>query len=142
MIARMDSVSFLSGIFGFILGILLLFVSIVWIIFPFIVMSRMRMIREKIEEGNRSTHALIQELAKGNQFLSKIAASTAPKAAPPSPKSETSKLNISKGGEDLGRMDIHSVKTMLKRGELTLQDHYFDAVLNEWMTLDFHPDFC
>ena len=138
----MESASFLSGIFGLILGVLILFVSIVWLIFPFIVMNRLRGIREEIENGNRSTLALIQEIAKGNQFLDKIAASTAPKRTPPQPKSETAKLNISKGGEDLGRMDIPSIKAMLKRGELTPQDHYFDAELNDWLTLDCHPDFC
>ena len=138
----MDSASFLSGIFGFILGLLLLFLSIVWLIFPFIVMNRLRGIREEIENGNRSTLALLQEIAKGNQFLDKIAASTAPKRIPPQPKGETAKFNISKGGEDLGRMDVPSIKSMLKNGELTMQDHYFDTEMNEWMTLDCHPEFC
>ena len=138
----MDSPSPAFFFFEFILGLLLLFLSIVWLIFPFIVMNRMRGIREEIEKGNLNTLALLQEIAKGNQFLDKIAASTEPKRTPPQPKGETAKFNISKGGEDLGRMDIPSVKSMLRRGELTLQDHYFDTDVNEWMTLDCHPAFC
>jgi uncharacterized membrane protein len=138
----MDSASFLSGIFGLFFVFLLMFVAIVWLIFPFIVMNRLRGIRETIENGNRSTLGLIQEIAKGNQFLAKIATSTETKAAPPRPRSESAKLNIAKAGQELGSMDIASVKTMLNGGQLTLQDHYFDAELKEWMMLDCHPEFC
>lgn len=134
--------AFLSGIFGLILAVLALFVSIVWIIFPFIVMGRMRLLQEEIQTTNRNLLLLIQETSKGNQSLTKVANSTAQKASPPQPRGESPKLNISKGGEDLGRMDAASVRSMLKKGEITLQDHYFDTVSNEWVTLDCHPEFC
>jgi len=138
----MDSISPISAIFVFFFGILIFFVSIVWLIFPFIVMNRMRGISNEIANSNRSTLTLIQEMAKSNQFLSKIAASTVQKTAPPQTAGKAPKLTISKDGENLGVMDATVVNTMLKRGELTLQDHYFDTVSNEWMTLDCHPDFC
>lgn len=60
----METATFLSGIFGFILAVLLFFVAIVWLIFPFIVMGRLSAIREAIENGNRSALALLQEIAR------------------------------------------------------------------------------
>ena len=105
-------------------------------------MNRLRGIREAIENGNRNSFALIQELSKGNLFLAKLASTTAHKSAPPQPRGDAAKLNISKDGEDLGKFDIAMVKTMLGGGQLTLQDYYFDTDTKEWTTLDCHPDFC
>jgi len=137
----MDAASPFSDVFQGIFVVLLLVFGIIWLIFPFIVDNRLRGIRQEIEKANRSTVGLAQEIAKGNQLLSKIANATAEKASPPAPPGATTKLNISKDGQELGPMDISMVRTMLDGGQLTLQDYYFDVETKEWLTLDCHPAF-
>ena len=51
------------------------------------------------------------------------------------------RLSVSKGTEDLGPMDMATIKTKLEKGEITLEDHFFDTKLNEWMPLKGHPEF-
>jgi len=50
-------------------------------------------------------------------------------------------LKISKGGFELGLKDTTSIKVMLKTGELTLKDQYFDREINAWVSLDCNPEF-
>lgn len=137
----MEAASPFSDVFQGIFVVLLLVFGIIWLIFPFIVDNRLRGIRQEIEKANRSTVGLAQEIAKGNQLLSKIANANAEKASLPAPPGATTKLNISKDGQELGPMDISMVRTMLNGGQLTLQDHYFDTTTNEWTTLDCRPEF-
>jgi uncharacterized protein (DUF58 family) len=134
----MDTASSISGVAALLLGGLLFFVSIVWLIFPFIVMSRMRSLQAELKLANRNTFVLSQEVARSNEFLAVIAKSTEETALPPG---ATNKLKISKDGEDLGPLDIETVKTMLDEGQLTLQDYYFDSETKEWYALDGHPAF-
>lgn len=50
-------------------------------------------------------------------------------------------LRIAKGGQDLGLLDIPRVKLMMRQGELTLKDYYFDDLVGDWQPIDLHPDF-
>jgi hypothetical protein len=143
----MDAASSISVVCEFILGLLLFFVSIVWLIFPFIVMSRLRGLREQVEQSNE----ILTRIADGVQRAATVApvSRTLPttRIVATSPPISTlrpaaSKLHISKDDQDLGEMDIATVKTMLHGGQLTLQDQYFDTEIKEWVTLDCHPEFC
>ena len=49
-------------------------------------------------------------------------------------------IRIAKDGNDLGDMDIPKVKLMLLKGELSQQDYYFDAAINNWLPIESHPD--
>lgn len=50
-------------------------------------------------------------------------------------------LRIARGGQDLGSMDLPRIKLMLRQGELSLQDYYFDDMVGDWQPLELHPDF-
>ncbi|MCE0496598.1 MAG: hypothetical protein LV481_01440 [Methylacidiphilales bacterium] len=144
----MPSVSF---IFEIILGILVSVASILWLIFPFIVMKRMAWLREELEKanqllaqisrgGNPRTQALrptVRAYPTATIVPTVTAVPTARVVSPPS----VVPLKISKGGLELGLKDTTSIKVMLKRGELSLKDRYFDKDRNEWVTLDHNPEF-
>jgi hypothetical protein len=49
-------------------------------------------------------------------------------------------IRIAKNGLDLGDFDIPKVKLMLRNGELTRQDYYYDTQCNDWMTIEWCPD--
>jgi hypothetical protein len=148
----MNSASYLTGVFGIILPILILFVCIVWLIFPFIAMKWLRGIREEIEKGNR----YLANISGGNALTAQssprprvrivptakiVPIATAVPTAEVLPPPSVVPLKISKGGREFGLKDTTSIKIMLKKGELTLDDHYFDAESNAWVTLDCHPEF-
>jgi hypothetical protein len=59
-------------------------------------------------------------------------------AKPPSPRQS---LPVGRNGNDLGDLDWSVIKQMLANGELSLTDYYFDAELNDWLTLDHIPEF-
>jgi hypothetical protein len=56
------------------------------------------------------------------------------------PQNAAKKVRIAKDGQDLGEIDMPKVKLMLRNGELTQQDYYFDVECNDWMTIECHPD--
>jgi hypothetical protein len=152
MMALMSAASFLTGIFGIILLILILFVCIVWLIFPFIAMKWLREIREEIEKGNRYLANISDRNALTLQSSPRPRVRIVPTAkivpiATGIPTTEVVPppsivpLKISKGGREVGLKDTTSIKIMLKKGELSLDDHYFDAGSNAWVTLDCHPEF-
>jgi hypothetical protein len=149
----MSAASFLTGSFGIILPILILLVCIVWLIFPFIAMKWLRGIHEEIEKGNRYLANISGGNALTAQFSSRPRVRIVPTAkivpiaaggpaAEVIPPPSVVPLKISKGGREFGLKDTTSIKIMLKKGELTLEDHYFDAESNRWVTLDCHPEFC
>jgi hypothetical protein len=148
----------LTGSFGFILALLALAVGIMWLVFPFIAMARLRGIRDEVERGNR----YLAELSNRNSYGVEVAprptvriANVArvvptPKVVPAAklqpttgviPPPSVVPLKISKGGQKLGLKDTTSIKVMLKNGELTLEDRYFDVESNEWVALHRHPEF-
>src|ERR1700693_1673182 len=134
----MSAVSSLAGVFGIILPILILLVCIVWLIFPFFAMKWLRGIREEIAKGNRylaqisgGSAATAQSSPRPRVRIVPTAkivpiATGAPIAGVVPPPSVVP-LKISKGGREVGLKDTTSIKIMLKKGELTLDDHYFDA---------------
>jgi hypothetical protein len=149
--AVVDAASFLSGNFGIVLAILGLVVCLVWIIFPFVAMNKLNEIHEELQQSNRYLANLTNEriaTLPSSPFPTIMKVPTAriiPTAraipangivAPPS----VVPLKISKEGREFGLKDTTSIKVMLKRGDLTLKDRYFDTVTNEWVTLDCHPE--
>jgi hypothetical protein len=48
-------------------------------------------------------------------------------------------VTISKNGENIGEHTMLNVRQILKKGELSMQDMYFDAQTQEWIALDLHP---
>ena len=130
---------FLGGVFGLILSIVILFISILWIIFPLMVLNRLRKITIYIEAGNTNTLSLTRQLTKGNELLEKIAAaSLLPPTVHSMMQEDTRKLNISTKGKDIGSLDLTSVRIMLDEGVLSGEDYYFDAKNEEWRTLESH----
>jgi hypothetical protein len=137
----MNVASLLAGVFGIIFPILVLFICVVWLIFPFIAMKKLRGIREEIEKGNRYLGKVLSgsdQTAPTSPRPTVRIVPTAKVVPPPS----VVPLKISKGGRELGLKDTTSIKVMLKKGDLTLEDHFFDAESNKWVTLDCHPEFC
>ena len=140
----------MSFILEVILGILVSVASIFGLVFPFIVMRRMRWLREEIEKANQ----LLAQISRGNPRTQALRptvrvyptativpiATVVPTARVVPPPSVVP-LKISKGGLELGLKDTTSIKVMLKRGELSLKDRYFDKERNEWVTLDRNPEF-
>jgi hypothetical protein len=66
-------------------------------------------------------------------------------AVPPPPKRAIAVkpkvgLRVSKDGQDLGNVSLQDVRSWLQSGELTFGDHYFDAEMGQWITLDCHPE--
>ena len=49
------------------------------------------------------------------------------------------KLRIGRGDQDLGDMPIEKVKTMLRSGELSGSDFFYDFDSGEWLPLDRCP---
>jgi len=149
----MNTASFLADGFGITLAIIALLVCVVWLIFPFMAMNRLRGIREEIERGNRYlAHFFDASSSSPEESFPRPTIRMVPTArmiptvkvvpiasvvAPPS----VVPLKISKGGQELGLKDTTSIKVMLKRGDLTLKDRYFDAMSNQWVTLECHPEF-
>jgi hypothetical protein len=149
----MDFASSNPGAFEFILAALVLMVSMASLIFPFIVMKGMRGLHEEIEKSNKLLANILSRFVPpprtpSDQSFNQVAtARVVPKArvvssdAAISPPSVVP-LKISKGGKELGLKETTSIKIMLKKGELTLQDRYFDPEQNKWVPLESHPEFC
>jgi len=58
---------------------------------------------------------------------------------PPPPKSiKKDLIRIAKNGDDWGEVELNDVRGWLTSGDLTLQDHYYDSKLKEWVTLENH----
>ena len=144
------------GIVGLFVGVMLLVVAIVWILFPFIMMGRIKEVKEAIEKGNIHTMGLSHEAARTNELLTAIAASlkgtrqTSDSLRPistevsPSPTAQPLApiaVNVSKDGTDIGSLPIHTVKQMLKDRKLSPQDFYFDTASNDWLPLESDPRF-
>jgi hypothetical protein len=137
----MDVASFPMGGFGIILAILALCVCVVWLIFPFIAMNRLRGIRRELERSNRHLANFSSGSIPTISSSSRARARIVPTARVISPPSVVP-LKISRDGKEHSLKDTTSIKIMLKRGELTLQDRYYDRKRNEWVTLDCHPEIC
>jgi hypothetical protein len=154
----MEVAPFMTGPFGTILALLALSVCVVWLVFPFIAMTKLRSIREEVEKGNRyladiaHRNSLTVEYTSRPMVRAVPVAQVVPRArvvptariltpgeviAPPS----VVPLKISKGGQKVGLKDTTSIKVMLKKGELSLDDHYYDAESNQWVALCCHPEF-
>ena len=69
---------------------------------------------------------------------------TAPISAPPPPRRAVTVkpklVRVSRDGQDLGDVALQDVRNWLQSGELTFADHYFNADMGQWLTLDCHPD--
>jgi hypothetical protein len=70
--------------------------------------------------------------------LKRLRSSTIVQASPPAASrphlSET--LRIGRGEQDLGELTIVQVKAMLRSGELSLEDSYYDWDAQQWLPLD------
>jgi len=55
-----------------------------------------------------------------------------------SPTQQTPELTfqVGRNGEQLGELPLSTIKQMLSRGELSMQDYFFDFDQNSWLTLD------
>jgi hypothetical protein len=60
--------------------------------------------------------------------------------SPPPPPGAKGRIRVAKDGEELGELTVTEVRGMLSRNELSLEDYFFETRLNEWLTLDCHPD--
>jgi hypothetical protein len=67
--------------------------------------------------------------------------SHARQANTPQKQVQPTTIRIAKDGLDLGDFDIPYVKLMLRTGELTRQDYYYDTERNDWMTIGCRSDF-
>ena len=52
------------------------------------------------------------------------------------------KLYVAKSGENLGEIDIPTIRAMLKSGELSARDHFFEINKQIWSSFDGLPGFC
>lgn len=147
----MNPASFPLGIFGVIWAIVALFACVVWLVFPFIAMNKLRGIREEVEKGNRYLAKIMGGSSSTVQPSPRPTVRMVPTArlvptarvvpiAGVIPPPSVVPLKISKGGREVGLKDTTSIKVMLKRGDLSLEDRYFDADSNAWVTLDCHPE--
>jgi hypothetical protein len=159
----MAETSPLLGFFECVLGVMVVVASVVWLVFPFIIMNRMRWMRDEIEKTNQVLAKISTRLALAERYAARPSAATANVTASPTvqpyptvkpypiakpyspdkvvPPPSVVPLKISKGGLELGLKDTTSIKVMLKTGELTLKDQYFDREINAWVTLDCNPEF-
>lgn len=142
----------MTGTGGVILAVLAFLVGLVWLVFPFIAMNKLRGIRDEVEKGNRYLADIVNRKPRSAPTYPRPTVRVASYAHPvptarviPAgevvPPPRVVPLKISKGGQVLGLKDTTSIKVMLERGELSLEDQYFDAETNEWVTLDCHPEF-
>ncbi len=130
-------------------AIVLLTISVVWLIFPFIVNSWLKQIYDEIAKGNQEVRSLLQQATKSNVLMEqaialnkKQAQSSVTKQTAPVPISfplPAQTLTISRDGENIGEFTLTNVKHMLKNKQLTLQDMYFDSATQEWVALELNP---
>ena len=73
--------------------------------------------------------------------LERIQSHSVAGSIPPPPRSQGHALRIAKDGQDLGEIDISQIRLMLVNGELDYQDYYFDRKSNEWVAIEFNPEF-
>ncbi|MEK0449441.1 MAG: hypothetical protein RL088_1709 [Verrucomicrobiota bacterium] len=66
-----------------------------------------------------------------------------PRVVPPPPRraqtsnSATNKIfRIARDGEDIGEMSLDAIRKCLRERTLSIHDHFYDPVTNEWLTLD------
>jgi cell division protein FtsL len=145
----MDAATGLGMVLYLIIAVVGIFISIVWIVFPFIVNSRLAKLQNEIAEGNQEVRNLVQEATKANQQLARIIDFNKKQASTPvtrktAPVQVVSSLppltlTISKDGENIGEYTLTNVKQMLKTKQLSLQDMYFDTDTQEWTTLELLP---
>lgn len=153
----MDVASFPMGLFGIVLAVLALCCCLIWLVFPFVAMSRLRGIRQEIERNNQYLANFSGEktLIEPSFYQPRVVptarvvstARTVPsvRTVPPGivmPPPSVVPLKISKGGKEHTLKDTASIKVMLKTGELTLQDRYYDRKKRAWVPLDCHPEIC
>ena len=147
----MDVASFPMGLFGIILAVLALCCCLIWLVFQFVAMSRLRGIRREIERNNEFlANFSVEKEPVGPSFSQPRVVPTARvvptvRTVPPGivmPPPSVVPLKISKGGKEQTLKDTASIKIMLKTGELTLQDRYYDRKRREWVPLDCHPEIC
>ena len=147
----MDAASFPMGFFGIILAILAFCCCLIWLIFPFVAMNKLRGIHREMERNNQFLANFSGEKDLVGRSFSQPRVVPTARVVPtvrtvPSgvvmPPPSVVPLKISKGGNEHTVKDTASIKIMLKTGELTLQDRYFDRKRNEWVPLDCHPEIC
>jgi hypothetical protein len=136
-----------SLIIAFVVGIFVICLSIAWLIFPFLMMSRLKLIREELAKGNETSAAMLRAMqglapARSLPAARELPAVGAQRAAPPV-GAIARRINVSRNGQELGTMDIQTVKTMVEEGSLSRkEDFYFDPEFNQWVALECHPEFC
>jgi len=52
------------------------------------------------------------------------------------------KLYVAKGGENIGEIDVPTIRAMLKSGELSARDHFYEINKQIWASFDGMPGFC
>lgn len=95
----------------------------------------------KEKEKEEQAALLRQQIAMQKAQLDAMQRLQAPSIQPhvPTPRAVPRTMRVAKNGQDLGDMDIPKIKLMLRSGELTLQDYYFDRDSNDWMPLESNP---
>ena len=75
-----------------------------------------------------------QQIEELKRLRSSTIVQPSPSAASRTHLSET--LHIGRGEQDLGELTIAQVKAMLRNGELSLEDSYYDWDAQQWPPLD------
>jgi hypothetical protein len=135
----MHVASFPWGGLGLFLFALVFCLGLVWLIFPFVAMKRLRRLHREIERCNQRLANLSGGTSPPPAPSPRPTARMVPTARAASPPSVVP-LKISMGGKAHKLRDTTSIKIMLQSGELSLQDRYYDRKKNEWVTLDCHPE--
>jgi hypothetical protein len=52
----------LFWIFSFVVGIFVIFLSIAWLVFPFLMMSRLKLLRDELAKGNEISAAILRPI--------------------------------------------------------------------------------
>jgi hypothetical protein len=104
-----------------------------------IVLCLPNLVKQKEEQERKRQLELQLQLQRAQ--LEKIEQMQHRASAPlPPPPGAQRKYHIGRNGEDLGELQVSEIRRRIHDGELSLQDYYFDAEANDWLTLECLPE--
>lgn len=157
----------LPDIFTLILGTLTVTGAIACFITQFILVRLMRTMREELASQRLALNALALKDQKSREAVPKVVpltggsrrphevtrvdrsntakallAKTVLISKPVQKPKVVEKLYVAKSGKNLGEIDIPTIRAMLKSGELSARDHFFEINKQIWSSFDGLPGFC
>jgi len=100
-----------------------------------IVLCLPNLVKQKEEQERKRQLDLQIQLQRAQ--LEKIEQMQQRASAPlPPPPGAQHKYHVGRNGEDIGELQASEIRRKIQNGELTLQDYYFDAAANDWLTLE------